>query len=201
MLNERFVGLSADDPPKSSASRSAAEQARWNRAAVSGSRRTMVYPHACDYLRQSKQVESAIGDPQDARRSCIVLPDLHLAVGTIQKDRALPKQQHRGHPSCQPAKKYQALPSDCTDDATLIASPVLSALYACQFHHPDLDTLFSLKSPRFPYRKVRSMKGEETCKKRSIAGCNYLDQYVVDLLPGRRLAKDPAISLLPSIWS
>jgi hypothetical protein len=122
MLNNRFVGLSADDPPKSSASRPAAEQARWNRAAVSGSRRTMVYPHACDYLRQSKQVESAIGDPQDARRSCIVLPDLHLAVGTIQKDRALPKQQHRGHPSCQPAKKYQALPSDCTDDATLIAS-------------------------------------------------------------------------------
>jgi len=30
---------------------------------------------------------------------------------------------------------------------------------------------------------------------------NYLDQYFVDLLPGRRLAKDPAISLLPSTWS
>ena len=62
-----------------------------NRAAVSGSRRTMVYPHACDYLRRSKQVESALGDPNDAWRSCIVLHDLHLAVGAIQKDRALPK--------------------------------------------------------------------------------------------------------------
>jgi hypothetical protein len=105
MLNERFVGLSADDPPKSSASRPAAEQARWNRAAVSGSRRTKVYPHACDYLRRSNQVESSIGDPKDARRSCIVLHDLHSAVGAIQKDRALPKQQHRGHPTCQLAKE------------------------------------------------------------------------------------------------
>ena len=30
---------------------------------------------------------------------------------------------------------------------------------------------------------------------------NYLDQYFVGLLLGQRLAKDPAISLLPSTWS
>jgi hypothetical protein len=169
MLNDRFVGLSADDPPKSSASWPAAEQARWNRAAVSGSRRTMVYPYACDYLRRSKQVESAIGDPRDARRSCIVLHDPHLAV--VQSRRTVPCQNNSIAVILRASsrKKYQALPSDCTDDTTVIASPVLSALYACQFHHQISAPLFSPKSSRFPYRKVRSMKGAETCKKRSIA--------------------------------
>jgi hypothetical protein len=170
MLNDRFVGLSADEPPKSSASRPAAEQARWNLAAVSGSRRTMVYPHACDYLRRSKQVESAIGDPRDAQGSCIVLHDPHLAVGAIQTDRALPNNSIAVIPlRASLRKKYQALPSDCTDDATVIASPVLSALYACQFHHQISAPPFSPKSSRFPYRRVRSIKGAATCKKRSIA--------------------------------
>jgi hypothetical protein len=147
MLNDGFVGLSADDPPKSSASRPA-EQAQWNRAAVSGSRRAMVYPHACDYLRRSKQVQSAIGDPQGAQRSCIVLHDPHLAVGAIQTDRALPKQQHRRHPSCQLAKEvHRRRYSD------RITRPICTL---CQpIPPPDLGTPFSPKSSRFPYRKGR----------------------------------------------
>jgi hypothetical protein len=53
-----------------------------------------------------KHVGSAIGEPRDARRSCIVLHDRHLAVGAIQTVRALPNQQQRDHLPCQLARNY-----------------------------------------------------------------------------------------------
>jgi len=43
----------------------------------------------------SKHVGSAIGDPRDAKRSCIVLHDSQLTVGATQTLRAPPDQKQR----------------------------------------------------------------------------------------------------------
>jgi hypothetical protein len=152
-------------------------------------------------LRRSKQVGSAIGDPRDAQRSCIVLHDPHLAVGAIQTDRALPKQQHRRHPSCQLAKEVPGFAKRLHRRrySDRISRPICTL--CLPIPPPDLGTPFSPKSSRFPYRKARSIKRCGNMQETINCKLNYLDQCFVDLLPGQRLAKDPAISLVPSTWS
>ena len=82
-----------------------------------------------------KRAGSAMGNPQDAQRSCIVLHDPHLAVGAIQMLRALPNQQQRGHPSCQLAKEVRGLAKRLHTRDYCKRITVLFARYACQFPH------------------------------------------------------------------
>jgi hypothetical protein len=83
-----------------------------NRAAVSGSRRTMVY-FSC--LRSSPAIEAARSVHYQTNRSAVILVQL--------------------------AKEYWAS-SDDTHETTVIASPVLFPLYTCQFPHQISAPLF-----------------------------------------------------------
>jgi hypothetical protein len=105
-----------------------------------------------------KRVGSAIGDPRDAQRSCIVLHDPHLAVGAIQTVRALPNHQQCGQLSCQLAKEVPGFVKrlHTRDYCERITRPICTL--CLPIPTPDLDPPSSLKSSRFPYRKVRSIK-------------------------------------------
>ena len=146
-----------------------------------------------------KHVGSAIGDPRDAQRSCIVLHDPHLAVGAIQTVRALPNQQQRGHLPCQLAKEVLGFAKrlHTRGYCDRITRPICTL--CLPIPTPDLGTPFSLKSSRFPYRKARSTKRCGSMQEKINGKLNYLDQYFVGLLLGQRLTKDRAISSAPSI--
>lgn len=109
------------------------------------------------------------------------------------KGPCLPKQQHRGLPSCQLAKEVPGFAKHRRRYIDRIT--VLSALYACQFHHQISTPLFFRSLLVFLIERsidegCGNMQETINCK------LNYLDQCRVDLLSGRRLATDPAISLL-----
>jgi hypothetical protein len=110
-----------------------------NRAAVSGSRRTMVY-FSC--LRSSPAIEAARSVHYRTNRSAVIL-----------------------RPACERILGFKR--RHTRDYRDSITRPI-STLYL-PIPTLDLGTPFSLKSSPFPYRTVRSTKGVEACKKRSIA--------------------------------
>lgn len=87
---------------------------------------------------------NATGDRRDARSSCIVLRDPHCAVDTTQTVRVLPDQQQRAAIFRAPLRTsiLKALPARLSTRATVIASPVLFALYASRFPHQISAPLF-----------------------------------------------------------
>ena len=101
-----------------------------------------------------KRFGSAIVDPRDAQR-CF---DPHLAVGANQMVRTLPNQQQRGHLSCKLAKEVLGFVKrlNTRDYSERITRPICTL--CLPIPTPDLDPPSSLKSSRFPYRKVRSIK-------------------------------------------
>lgn len=84
---------------------------------------------------------NATGDPRDAKSSCIVLRDPHCAVDTTQTVRVLPDQQQRAaiFRAALRTSILKALPARLY---TVIASPVLFALYASRFPHRISAPLF-----------------------------------------------------------
>jgi hypothetical protein len=147
-----------------------------------------------------KRAGSAMGNPQDAQRSCIVLHDPHLAVGAIQMLRALPNQQQRGHPSCQLAKEVRGFAKRLHTRDTANASPSYLHAMPANSHtrsrYPLFSEVFSFSISIGPIDKRCGSMQEKINGK-----LNCLGQYFVGLLLGPRLAKDRAISLAPSIRS
>ena len=111
------------------------EQARWKCAAIGGSPHFGLPLMPAIISGDPKRAGSAMGNPQDAQRSCIALHDTHLAVGAIQTLRALPHQQQRGRPSCQLAKEVRGFAKRLHTRDYCKRITVLFALYACQFPH------------------------------------------------------------------
>ena len=165
MLNDRFVGLSTTKII--CLSTSGVNRHNGNRAAVSGSRRTMVYP-SC--LRSSPAIRSILVAPLNTRRPALLhlAPGPHLAVGAIQ--RSVHCSHHPSYLHSMPAKSHT------------------------RSRHLFFSEVFSFSISKGPVDKRCGSMREKINGK-----LNYLDQYFVGLVLGQRLAKDRAISSVPSI--
>jgi hypothetical protein len=186
-VNDRFVGLSADDPPKSSASRPAARTSTM--VAIGGSRSIMIYPHAHDHLPRLEAW----------RHWFLAIHPAFLAFHNLHCARRWkPDGPCAGHFLYQLAK--EALGFAKTAHTRLLRAHHPSYLHSmvtnshtrsrCAF----ICDVFSFSISKEPVEKrCGSMQDNINCK------LDCLGQYFPGLVLGPRPAKARAISSVPSI--
>jgi hypothetical protein len=127
--------------------------------------------HSCLRLCSGdpKHVGSAIGDPRDTKRSCIVLYDSQLTVGATRRSvhhQTKSSARPSSVPACEELLGF-AKQLHTRGYYDRIIRPICTL--CLPIPTPDLGPPFSLRSFRFPYRKVRSIEEVEACKKRPAA--------------------------------
>ncbi len=141
-----------------------------------------------------KRAGSAMGNQQDAQRSCIELHDPHRRCNPDAPCTAKPTAARSSLvPACE-----RSTPSDYTHETTVSASPsYLHAMPAnsnTRSRYPLYSEVFSFSISIGPIdKRCGSMQEKNNGK------LNCLGQYFVGVLLGPRPAKDRAISTAPSI--